>query len=59
MDGKGWFLTQEPDRMLYFDQRGHGKFVHNVGYWVTPSWDGKRLAFIARERQFDAYLARR
>jgi hypothetical protein len=51
IDGKGWFLAQEPDRMVYFDSKGRGRFVHDVGFWAVPSWDGKKLAFVDSARE--------
>ena len=56
IDGKGWFLAQEADRMMYFDTQGHGHFVHDVGFWAVPSWDGKKLAFLDSSRDVTAWL---
>lgn len=58
-DGKGWFLAQEPDRMMYFDSSGRGRFVHDVGFWAVPSWDGKRLAYIDGTRESQIHLLQR
>jgi eukaryotic-like serine/threonine-protein kinase len=58
-DGKGWFLAQESDRMMFYDAHGSPHFVGETGHWLLPSWDDKKVAFTERDSEADGYIAHR
>lgn len=58
-DGKGWFLAVDRDQMRYIDWQGRSRFVHDVSYWLVPSWDGRRAAFLDVVRDNNVWLLNR
>lgn len=58
-DGRGWYVALDDSQMRLIDWNGRSRFVHDVGYWVVPSTDGKRLAFLDVPRDQNVRLLRR
>ncbi|MFN7920445.1 MAG: protein kinase [Bryobacteraceae bacterium] len=58
-DGKGWFVAVQDQQMRLIDWQGHNRFVHDVGYWAVPSWDGKHLAYLDAPRDSNVWILER
>jgi hypothetical protein len=58
-DGKGWYVSIEDRQTRLIDWAGHNRFVYDVNYWMVPSWDGKHLAYVDRERNFNVWMTDR
>ncbi len=55
-DGKGWYAAVEDDQMRLLDWAGHNRYVHDAGWWMLPSWDGKHVAYIDSEREVNVWM---
>jgi hypothetical protein len=55
-NGKGWFFAVQDEQMRQVDWQGRNRFVHDVDYWVVPSPDGKRVAFLDHPRDSNIWM---
>ena len=55
-DGAGWYVRTQGDSMRLIGWDGSNRFVARIPGWAVPSWDGKRIAYLDEQRDYNVWL---